>query len=411
MKTADLIAAYLDAVKRKDATAVDDYFDPDVEYVVNGTSPSCRAILPWMGAYRGREQLKGFLDHMHRNLEVTGFGPRDVIVDGDHAAAFGTFRLHALSTGRTLDIPYAIQVECRDGLITKYHFLENTLDVASAFRSGGEWLMSTDGAKRRVPQSPLTIQSFTASEAGAWSNAYLILGTTTAMLFDVGQIRSEATQLADMIARSGRTLETVMISHAHPDHFMGLDVITDRFPNARVVSTPNVVADIKTDGPWMFKLLQQKLGAEGPARLVIPEPLDTHSLTFEDYRFEVVEFAEGESRHLAALYLPDLSALLAADLVYNGAHLYLQEKHLESWLARLDELESFVLDRVATLYPGHGMPGDRSLIDATRAYLQDFAEALHSGNKETTQAYVLSKYPTYRVKQFLTMFSVPSYFS
>ena len=40
-----------------------------------------------------------------------------------------------------------------------------------------------------------------------------------------------------------------MISHAHPNHFMGLDVITERFPEAQVVSTQNVVTDIGTDGP------------------------------------------------------------------------------------------------------------------------------------------------------------------
>jgi hypothetical protein len=32
-----LVAAYLDAVIRKDASAVERYFDPNVEYVVNGT--------------------------------------------------------------------------------------------------------------------------------------------------------------------------------------------------------------------------------------------------------------------------------------------------------------------------------------------------------------------------------------
>ena len=52
----------------------------------------------------------------------------------------------------------------------------------------------------------------------------------------------------------------MMISHAHPDHFMGLDVITEHFPKAQVVSTQNVVPDIRTDGPWMFSMLQEKLG-------------------------------------------------------------------------------------------------------------------------------------------------------
>jgi ketosteroid isomerase-like protein len=164
--SAELIASYLGAVIRKDASAVDRYFDPDVEYMVNGTlvpdpagalppiSAECNAALPWLGFYRGREALKGFLAHMHHNLEVTAFGPREVISEGQKAAAFGWFRLRALSTGRTADISYSILVEIRDGLIVKYHFLENTFDVAAAFRVGGWWLINTDGATHHVPSIP-----------------------------------------------------------------------------------------------------------------------------------------------------------------------------------------------------------------------------------------------------------------
>jgi len=101
----------------------------------------------------------------------------------------------------------------------------------------------------------LSILPFTSSEPGAWSNSYLISGKSEAVLFDVFMLRSDAAQIADGIAKTGKTLSTVMISHAHPDHFMGLEVITHRFPQARVVSTANVVADIRADGPrWRSRM-------------------------------------------------------------------------------------------------------------------------------------------------------------
>ena len=165
--TADLIAAYLESVIRQDSAAVDRYFDPDVEYLVNGTrlpdasrqlppiSADCHTALPWAGLYRGRAELKAFLAHMHRNLKVTAFGPREVIADGDKGAAFGWFRLHALSTGNTIDISYAILFELRNGLIARYHFLENTFDVAGAFRAAGSWLIDTDGTQRSIPTAAM----------------------------------------------------------------------------------------------------------------------------------------------------------------------------------------------------------------------------------------------------------------
>jgi ketosteroid isomerase-like protein len=162
---AEIVADYLDSVLRKDHSAVDRFFHPEVEYMINGSpaqdrnpalpslSPECKSALPWLGYYRGKEALKGFLEHLHRNLDVTAYGPRRVVSDGDQAAAFGWFRLHALSTGRSADIAYAIYFELRDGLIVKYHFIENTFDVANAFRAGGSWLIDTDGAKHDVPKT------------------------------------------------------------------------------------------------------------------------------------------------------------------------------------------------------------------------------------------------------------------
>jgi|SRR5579862_7862715 len=82
---------------------------------------------------------------------TTAFGPREVIAQGNKAAAFGWFRLRALASGRTVDVPYSIFVELRNGLIAKYHFLENTFDVAATFRTSGSWQMHTDGVTHDVP--------------------------------------------------------------------------------------------------------------------------------------------------------------------------------------------------------------------------------------------------------------------
>lgn len=256
----------------------------------------------------------------------------------------------------------------------------------------------------------LSVRRFAGSEPGAWSNSYLVSGDSQAMLFDVVQLRSDAVRLAETIERSGMALTTVMISHAHPDHFLGLDVIVDRFPQVRVVATPDVVADLKADGPWMFSLLSEKLGPEGPSRLVIPEPLTDKAIHVDGVALDVVEFGEGESKHMGCLYLADAGAFLAADLIYDKTHLYLQERHLESWLERLDEFETFAEGRVSTVYPGHGDPSDLSLTVGTRSYLRDFAEAVRAGDAASAENRIRERYPEHRVEQFLTFFSIPAYF-
>ena len=100
----------------------------------------------------------------------------------------------------------------------------------------------------------VAVQRLSASGPGAWSNAYLLSSGDETLLFDVFQLASDATQLADAIDATGQPLTKVWISHAHPDHFLQLDLILDRFPEIEVLTTPNVAADLRADGPWMFDL-------------------------------------------------------------------------------------------------------------------------------------------------------------
>lgn len=161
---AALAGAYLDAVSRGEGiAAAERYFHPDIVYIVNGPSPETDALtlpslsgelhaaLPWLGMYRGLEDVRAFLTHMHSNLDVTGFGPWDIVGDDERAAVFGWFGLKSRPAGREVRIAFSVLVEGRDEKIVRYQFLENTFDVSLAFRSGGSWAFSTDGKTTTVP--------------------------------------------------------------------------------------------------------------------------------------------------------------------------------------------------------------------------------------------------------------------
>lgn len=83
-----------------------------------------------------------------------------------------------------------------------------------------------------------------------WSNSYLISGASEAVLFDVFLRRDDSVQLVDRIAGLGKHLNAVWISHAHPGHYGGLDVITERFPEARIRSTPSQAPTRRVPSPY-----------------------------------------------------------------------------------------------------------------------------------------------------------------
>lgn len=62
------------------------------------------------------------------------------------------------------------------------------------------------------------------------------------------------------------------------------------------------------------------------------------------------------------------------------------------------------------IHSGHGRAGGVELIEQTRQYLRDFADAVKSDDAKTAEQRMLAKYPDYHAKQFLTMLSLPVYF-
>jgi ketosteroid isomerase-like protein len=82
--------------------------------------------------YRGLEEVRAFLTHMHSNLDVTGFGPREIVGDDQRAAVFGWFSLRSRPSGWKIRIAFSVLVEGRDEKIARYQFLENTFDVSLA---------------------------------------------------------------------------------------------------------------------------------------------------------------------------------------------------------------------------------------------------------------------------------------
>ena len=61
------------------------------------------------------------------------------------------------------------------------------------------------------------------------------------MLVDAMTTVAEAEALAGWVALHNRNLETIYITHAHFDHFYGLDILLGRFPRARAIATPKTV--------------------------------------------------------------------------------------------------------------------------------------------------------------------------
>ena len=205
----------------------------------------------------------------------------------------------------------------------------------------------------------------------------LIWGETDAVLVDTFLSDRHNAELADWIESKGRTLRTIYLTHAHPDHFFGLTLLLERFPEARAVATRNVVAamEITSSPDTLEKTWKPRFPGQVPERLTVAQILESGSLQLEGHELQVIDLDHTDTDDTTGLYIPSLDLLISGDAVYNETHPFLvesDENGRKAWLSALDRIDSIKPGHVVV---GHGpIDPDSSPqhIERTRRYLEDF---------------------------------------
>jgi glyoxylase-like metal-dependent hydrolase (beta-lactamase superfamily II) len=81
-----------------------------------------------------------------------------------------------------------------------------------------------------VAQAKLETMVFTGSPAGFLVNSTLVSGANDAVLIDAQFAMADAYRLVGWLIESRKNLTTIYITHAHPDHYFGLEVVKQAFP-------------------------------------------------------------------------------------------------------------------------------------------------------------------------------------
>ncbi|MEO5725934.1 MAG: MBL fold metallo-hydrolase [Byssovorax sp.] len=255
----------------------------------------------------------------------------------------------------------------------------------------------------------LTVQTYASDIAGPAVDSHLIVGSTEAVLVDGQFFKADAVKVIDLVKASGKKLTTVFLTHAHPDHYLGLETIHAAFPQAKVVTTAAVLKEFQAKAPGTFMYLKGMLAAQIADALETPEALAGNTILVDGQALTVIEMAKaGESESAAVLALPGNKALIAGDLIYNDVHLVLSECGWQGWLDNLTTLKGMGFE---TIYPGHGAKADKTVFDADAEYIKAVIPLMNAAaTPADAKAAIKQKYAKYG-SDFLLNFSVDGYFT
>ncbi|KAM3551220.1 hypothetical protein ARSEF4850_007984 [Beauveria asiatica] len=244
-----------------------------------------------------------------------------------------------------------------------------------------------------APQIPSQVPG-PGGKTGLWSpiSCTLIYTAHEAVLVDAPITIHQTRNLITWIEKiaPNRTLKYIYITHGHGDHFFGVPVLLERFPDAVPVATPAVIRHMaqQVEEPafsttWTSRFPNGQI-YEPQQPAVFTRPLPAHNTLLLDgggrHELRAVEVGHSDTYDATILWVPDLRLAVCGDVVYGQVHQMLFEANTrqkrQEWIAAIEKVEA--------LRPAHVVAGHKQAeevdgvwhLAATKKYIEDFGKVL-----------------------------------
>ena len=149
--------------------------------------------------------------------------------------------------------------------------------------------------------------------AGTFSptTSTIVSGPTEAVLIDAQYLKDDVQDLGDLIERTGKKLTTIYLTHGHPDHYLGVNPLLERFPEAKCVALPGVIEfmrHIHEDNMVQWRVL---FGDTSVMELPRAEPLEDLTMYVDGSPLHILEVKQADIHPTTVVHIP------AADAVHR----------------------------------------------------------------------------------------------
>lgn len=219
------------------------------------------------------------------------------------------------------------------------------------------------------------LEDFSFSNGGNIVNTGFIATPAGVVVIDSGPSRRYGEQLLAAIRRvSDQPVVKVLLTHHHPDHFLG----NQAFPPASLAALPATIDGLKAEG-GAFTENMYRLNGDWmrDTEMVVPTQAVTPGiLEIGGHRLELLALT-GHTGADLAVFDHRTGVLFAGDLVFHQRAPTTPHARLDHWLGSLDRLAALPFK---TVVPGHGpVARDATPLAQTRAYLLWLGESMAQG--------------------------------
>ncbi len=221
----------------------------------------------------------------------------------------------------------------------------------------------------------VVIHTYQSRQDPYFTSSYFFETERGVVLVDTQIFYSAAEELWEEVkAKTSGKLFAIVNTHAHPDHYFGNMLFRRVAPEATIITSANVLADMHATSAQRVAKTRKEWGDEvpsDPADLVYPDLAFDGKLTlaFDQITLELKEYGPAEAPVQVVGWIPEHRALITADILQNKQHHYFSDRTLSSWYRILHEFSEIDPAFVLT---GHQGIASADLINETKHWQATF---------------------------------------
>lgn len=225
------------------------------------------------------------------------------------------------------------------------------------------------------------INRYTTHDLRMIVNVFLIETEKGVVVIDGATALSSSREIRDIIDnRIQKPLLAVLLTHGHPDHYIGVGEIINNRP-VPIIATQGTLDSAYYQDSYKIQTMEKGYGDNFPKQRKFPNEIvkDQDVVTYDNVDFTINDLGacESDADSTWTIKIQDTKHVFVGDIIYNKRHSYLRDGHALSWLKALDDMLD-TYNHTTIFHTGHGDDCGTEIIHWQKAYIQAFLYTLQS---------------------------------